>query len=127
MAKLDFPSASDIPHKGFEVATLTRNPEGRVRATCANLQSESQIRGVVAIADIVVSAVRDDAALLDIVFEAGRLKETAARLADIRGNQHCLFERLAQTDRRRDTNKNGARRWEVQRSRFLARGRTALP
>jgi 3-hydroxyisobutyrate dehydrogenase-like beta-hydroxyacid dehydrogenase len=59
--------------QGLEVATLTRNPEGRVRATCANLQSESQIRGVVAIADIVVSAVRDDAALLDIVFEAGRL------------------------------------------------------
>ena len=59
--------------QGLEVAKLTRNPEGRVRATCANLQSESQIRGVVAIADIVVSAVRDDAALLDIVFEAGRL------------------------------------------------------
>jgi 3-hydroxyisobutyrate dehydrogenase-like beta-hydroxyacid dehydrogenase len=58
------------------VATLTRNPEGRERATRANLQSESNIGGVVASADIVVSAVSDDAALLDIAFQAGGLKET---------------------------------------------------
>jgi 3-hydroxyisobutyrate dehydrogenase-like beta-hydroxyacid dehydrogenase len=58
------------------VTTLTRNPDGRERAARANLQSESNIGGVVASANIVVSAISDDAALLDIVFKAGGLKET---------------------------------------------------
>jgi 3-hydroxyisobutyrate dehydrogenase-like beta-hydroxyacid dehydrogenase len=58
------------------VATLTRNPEERERATRANLQSESKINGVASSADLVVSAVGDDAALLDIVFQAGGLKGT---------------------------------------------------
>jgi 3-hydroxyisobutyrate dehydrogenase-like beta-hydroxyacid dehydrogenase len=73
LGKTGLPVCERHSAQGFEVATLTRNPEGRARATWANLQSESKIRGVVASADIVVSAVRDDAALLDIVFEAGRL------------------------------------------------------
>ena len=70
------PISERLAAQGFEVATLTRNPEGRERATRANLQSESNIGGVVASADIVVSAVSDDAALLDIAFQAGGLKET---------------------------------------------------
>jgi 2-hydroxy-3-oxopropionate reductase len=60
----------------FRVTTLTRNPEGRERAARANLQAEAEIGGVVAGAHIVVSAASDDAALLDIVFKAGGLKET---------------------------------------------------
>jgi 3-hydroxyisobutyrate dehydrogenase-like beta-hydroxyacid dehydrogenase len=46
------------------------------RADRAKLQGESKIGGVVAGAQIVVSAISDDAALLDIVFKAGGLKET---------------------------------------------------
>jgi len=60
----------------FKVTTLTRNPEGRERAARANLQGEAEIGGFVAGAHILVSAVNDDAALLDIVFKAGGLKET---------------------------------------------------
>jgi 3-hydroxyisobutyrate dehydrogenase-like beta-hydroxyacid dehydrogenase len=73
---MGLPICERLAAQGFEVATLARNPEGRERATRANLQSESKIGGVVASADIVVSAVSDDAALLDIVFQAGGLKET---------------------------------------------------
>jgi 3-hydroxyisobutyrate dehydrogenase-like beta-hydroxyacid dehydrogenase len=73
---MGLPICERLAAQGFEVATLARNPEGRERATRANLQSESKIGGVVASADIVVSAVSDDAELLDIVFQAGGLKET---------------------------------------------------
>jgi 3-hydroxyisobutyrate dehydrogenase-like beta-hydroxyacid dehydrogenase len=76
LGKMGLPICERLAAQGFEVATLTRNPEGRERATRANLQSESKIGGVVASADIVVSAISDDAALLDIVFQAGGLKET---------------------------------------------------
>jgi NAD(P)-dependent dehydrogenase (short-subunit alcohol dehydrogenase family) len=72
---MGLPICERLAAQGFAVATLTRNPEGRERATRANLQSESKIGGVVASADIVVSAVSDDAALLDIVFRPGGLKE----------------------------------------------------
>jgi 3-hydroxyisobutyrate dehydrogenase-like beta-hydroxyacid dehydrogenase len=76
LGKMGLPICERLAAQGFEVATLTRNPEGRERATRANLQSESKIGDVVASADIVVSAISDDAALLDIVFQAGGLKET---------------------------------------------------
>ena len=76
LGKMGLPICERLAAQGFEVATLTRNPEGRERATRANLQSESKISGVVSSADLVVSAVSDDAALLDIVFQAGGLKET---------------------------------------------------
>jgi 3-hydroxyisobutyrate dehydrogenase-like beta-hydroxyacid dehydrogenase len=76
LGKMGLPICERLAAQGFEVATLTRNPEGRERATRANLQSEAKIGGVVASADIVVSAISDDAALLDIVFPAGGLKET---------------------------------------------------
>jgi 3-hydroxyisobutyrate dehydrogenase-like beta-hydroxyacid dehydrogenase len=76
LGKMGLPICERLAAQGFEVATLTRNPEGRERATRANLQSEAKIGGVVASADIVVSAISDDAALLDIVFQAGGLKET---------------------------------------------------
>jgi 3-hydroxyisobutyrate dehydrogenase-like beta-hydroxyacid dehydrogenase len=76
LGKMGLPIRERLAAQRFEVATLARNSEGPERATRANLQSASQIRSVVASADIVVSAVRDDAALLDIAFQAGRLKET---------------------------------------------------
>jgi 3-hydroxyisobutyrate dehydrogenase-like beta-hydroxyacid dehydrogenase len=76
LGKTGLPVCERLAAQGFEVATLTRNPEGRERATRARLQNESKIAGVVATADIVVSAVSDDAPPLDIVFHAGRLKET---------------------------------------------------
>ena len=76
LGKMGLPICERLVAQGFEVATLTRNPEGRERATRANLQSESKISGVVSSADLVVSAVSNDAALLDIVFQAGGLKET---------------------------------------------------
>jgi 3-hydroxyisobutyrate dehydrogenase-like beta-hydroxyacid dehydrogenase len=76
LSKMGLPISERLAAQGLEVATLTPNPEGRDRATRANLQSESKIGDVVACDDIVVSAVSDDAALLDIVFQAGGLKET---------------------------------------------------
>jgi 3-hydroxyisobutyrate dehydrogenase-like beta-hydroxyacid dehydrogenase len=76
LGKMGLPICERLVAQGFEVATLTRNPERRERAARANLQSESKISGVVSSAHLVVSAVSDDAALLDIVFQAGGLKET---------------------------------------------------
>jgi 3-hydroxyisobutyrate dehydrogenase-like beta-hydroxyacid dehydrogenase len=73
---MGLPICERLVAQGFKVATLTRNPEERERATRANLQSESKINGVASSADLVVSAVGDDAALLDIVFQAGGLKGT---------------------------------------------------
>ena len=67
LGKMGLPICERLAAHRFEVVTLTRNPEGRERAR-ANLQSESKIGGVVASADIVVSAISDDAALLHIVF-----------------------------------------------------------
>jgi 3-hydroxyisobutyrate dehydrogenase-like beta-hydroxyacid dehydrogenase len=70
------PICERLAAQEFEVATLTRNPEGRERATRANPQSESKIGGVGASVGIVVSTVSADSALLDMVFQAGGLKET---------------------------------------------------
>ncbi len=73
--KMGLPICERLAAQGFAVTALTRNPEGRERAARATLQSESRIGGVVTSADVVVSAISDDAALLDIVFKAGGLKE----------------------------------------------------
>ena len=78
---LDRPRQNGAPHLGatcqrVEVTALTRNPEGRERAARSNFQSESKIAGVVASADMVVSAISDDVAPFDIVFRAGGLKGT---------------------------------------------------
>lgn len=75
LGKMGLPICERLAAQGFAVTALTRNPEGRERAARANLQSESRIGGVVTSADIVVSAISDGAALLDIVFKAGGLKE----------------------------------------------------
>jgi 3-hydroxyisobutyrate dehydrogenase-like beta-hydroxyacid dehydrogenase len=76
LGKMGLPICQRLAAQQFKLTTLTRNPEGRARAARANLQGESKIGGVVAGAQIVVSAISDDAALLDIVFEAGGLEET---------------------------------------------------
>jgi 3-hydroxyisobutyrate dehydrogenase-like beta-hydroxyacid dehydrogenase len=76
LGKMGLPICERLAAQGFAVTTLTRNPERRERAARANLRSEPEIGGVVASANIVVSAISDDAALLDIVFKAGGLKET---------------------------------------------------
>ena len=47
LGKMGLPICERVVAQGFEVATLTRNPEGRERAARANLQSESKISGVV--------------------------------------------------------------------------------
>jgi 3-hydroxyisobutyrate dehydrogenase-like beta-hydroxyacid dehydrogenase len=76
LGKMGLPICERLVAQGFDVAALMRNPEGRDHPTSANLQSESKIGDVIASADVVVSAISDDAALLDIVFQAGGLKET---------------------------------------------------
>jgi 3-hydroxyisobutyrate dehydrogenase len=53
LGKMGLPICERLVAQGFEVATLTRNPEERERATRANLQSESKISGVVSNADLV--------------------------------------------------------------------------
>jgi 3-hydroxyisobutyrate dehydrogenase len=76
LGKMELPIWERLATQGFEVTALTRNPEGRERAARANFQSEAKIAGVVASADMVVSAISDDVAPFDIVFRAGGLKET---------------------------------------------------
>ena len=61
LGKMGLPICERLVTQGFEVATLTRNPEGRERATRETFKA-SQISGVVSSADLVVSAVSDDAA-----------------------------------------------------------------
>ena len=60
----------------FPVTALARNDEARDRAFRANLQYDSTIRKVTDDAQIVVSAISDDDALLDVVFKEGGLRET---------------------------------------------------
>jgi 3-hydroxyisobutyrate dehydrogenase-like beta-hydroxyacid dehydrogenase len=76
LGKMGLPICERLAAQGFKVTALTRNPEGRDRAVRADLHAESSIRDVVDGAEIVVSAISDDAALADIVFSAGGLKET---------------------------------------------------
>jgi 3-hydroxyisobutyrate dehydrogenase-like beta-hydroxyacid dehydrogenase len=89
LGKMGLPICERLATQGFAVTALTRNPEGRERAARANLQSEPKIGGVVASADILVSAISDAAVLLGIVFKVGgrRRRCTPRRY---RGNQHTL-------------------------------------
>jgi 3-hydroxyisobutyrate dehydrogenase-like beta-hydroxyacid dehydrogenase len=76
LGKMGLPICERLASRAFEVTALTRSADGAGRAASAGLRSSSGIGGVVHGADIVASAVSDDAALLDIVFRAGGLKET---------------------------------------------------
>ena len=76
LGKMGQPICERLASRGYQVTALARNDATRERAARAGLQSSRDIRGVVEAADIVVSAISDDAALLDIVFRAGGLKET---------------------------------------------------
>ena len=76
LGKMGLPICERLAARGCRVAALVRNDGARDRAARAGLESESDIRGVVEGADIVVSAISDDAALLDIVNSAGGLKQT---------------------------------------------------
>jgi 3-hydroxyisobutyrate dehydrogenase-like beta-hydroxyacid dehydrogenase len=60
----------------FEVTALTRNSKASDRAVQAKIRSRSSIREVAEGAEIVVSAISDDAALLDIVFRENGLKDS---------------------------------------------------
>jgi 3-hydroxyisobutyrate dehydrogenase-like beta-hydroxyacid dehydrogenase len=73
---MGLPICERLAAHGFRVTALTRNHHSRDRAAEGHLDGQSSIRGVVDHASIVVSAVSDDAALLDIVFKTGGLKET---------------------------------------------------
>jgi 3-hydroxyisobutyrate dehydrogenase-like beta-hydroxyacid dehydrogenase len=75
LGKMGLPICQRLAQRGFKVAALARNDSGRARAAGANLQAESTIGKTVAGADIVVSAISDDAALLDVVFQAGGLRD----------------------------------------------------
>ena len=79
LGKMGLPICERLAAQGFKVTALTRNQEGRDRAASANLHADSSIRGVVDGAQIVASAITDDAALTDIVFQAGGLTETLSR------------------------------------------------
>ncbi len=76
LGKMGLPICERLASHGFTVTALARNTDGQERAGRAGLRNASDIRGVVDGAEIVASAVSDDAALLDIVFTAGGLKET---------------------------------------------------
>ena len=86
LGKMGLPICERLVTQGFEVATLTRNPEGRERATRETFKA-SQISGVVSSADLVVSAVSDDAAAR-YRFPGWWTEGDAGRVADIRRNRH---------------------------------------
>lgn len=75
LGKMGFPICKRLAAQ-FDVMALTRNSEATNRAAQANLQGRSSIREVVDGAEIVASAVSDDAALLDIVFRDDGLKDS---------------------------------------------------
>jgi 3-hydroxyisobutyrate dehydrogenase-like beta-hydroxyacid dehydrogenase len=76
LGKMGLPICERLAAQSFRVTALTRNSEGRERAARAKLQDDASIRGVIDGAQVVVSAISDDAALSDIVFGAGGLRET---------------------------------------------------
>lgn len=76
LGKMGLPICERLKAHGFEVVALARGPEGREKATRAGLTAASDIRELVEGADIVVSAISDDAALHDIVFRPGGLAES---------------------------------------------------
>jgi 3-hydroxyisobutyrate dehydrogenase-like beta-hydroxyacid dehydrogenase len=76
LGKMGLPICERLTVHAFPVTALTRTPGQPERAAQAGLHSASTIGGVVDGAGIVVSAISDDAALIDIVFKAGGLRET---------------------------------------------------
>ena len=76
LGKMGLPICERLAARQFDVTTFARNPEGRARAANSNLRRETTIRDVVTGAQIIVSAVSDDPALLDIVFQNGGLKDS---------------------------------------------------
>ena len=56
------------------MTVFARNDQGRARAERAHLSHQASLRGVAAGADIVASAISDDEALLDIVFQRDGLR-----------------------------------------------------
>jgi 3-hydroxyisobutyrate dehydrogenase-like beta-hydroxyacid dehydrogenase len=76
LGKMGLPICERLAAQQFPVTALTRSAESRERTARANLQGRSSIRDVIDGAQIVASAISDDAALLDIVFKPGGLKET---------------------------------------------------
>jgi 3-hydroxyisobutyrate dehydrogenase-like beta-hydroxyacid dehydrogenase len=78
LGKMGLPICERLAARGFPVTALTRSKERHEQAARAGIRSASAISGAVEGAGIVVSAISDDAALLDIVFQPGGLKETLA-------------------------------------------------
>ena len=76
LGKMGLPICARLAARGFEVTALARNADGRERAAQAGIRSDATLRSVAEGAQIVASAISDDAALLDIVFRAGGLRET---------------------------------------------------
>ncbi len=79
LGKMGLPICERLKARAFQVTTLARDARGREKAAGAGLESRPDIRGVAEGAGIVVSAISDDAALLDIVFSPGGLCETLRR------------------------------------------------
>jgi 3-hydroxyisobutyrate dehydrogenase-like beta-hydroxyacid dehydrogenase len=73
---MGLPICERLAAHAFPVTALTRGAESRERAARAGVRAASTIAGAVDGAGIVVSAISDDAALLDIVLKSGGLKET---------------------------------------------------
>jgi 3-hydroxyisobutyrate dehydrogenase-like beta-hydroxyacid dehydrogenase len=76
LGKMGLPICQRLAAHGFAVTALVRNAESQERAVRAGLRATPDIAGVAEGADIVASAVSDDAALLDIVMRPGGLRGT---------------------------------------------------
>jgi NAD binding domain of 6-phosphogluconate dehydrogenase len=62
LGKMGLPICERLAAQQFQLTTLIRNSEGRERADRAKLRGDSKIGGVVGGAQIVASAISDDAA-----------------------------------------------------------------
>jgi 3-hydroxyisobutyrate dehydrogenase-like beta-hydroxyacid dehydrogenase len=79
LGKMGLPICERLKARGFWVTALARDAGGREKAAGVGLESLPDIRGVVEGADVVVAAISDDAALLDVVLSPGGLRETLNR------------------------------------------------
>jgi 3-hydroxyisobutyrate dehydrogenase-like beta-hydroxyacid dehydrogenase len=67
LGKMGVPMCKHLSAAGFDVTAYVRNDAGRAKASVIGVKTADTLAGVASGADIVISAVTDDQAMLDIV------------------------------------------------------------
>jgi hypothetical protein len=109
LGKMGLPICQRLAAQQFKLTTLTRNPEGRARADRGNLQGESKIGGVCRRRPNRRFRHQRRRSVARHRLRGRRTRGDAKRLADFRGDQHGLSERLP-TRRRSDVRDRGGLR-----------------